>query len=49
MPRLFIGSNAPDRIPEGPSIKLKGQFKRSKINWVDPENFHITLKFLGVG
>ncbi len=48
MPRLFIGIKCTGQdYLKGLQLKLKGQFKRSKINWVDPENFHITLKFLG--
>jgi 2'-5' RNA ligase len=48
MPRLFIGIQITNtehlkKIQED----LKKILSKSLIKWVDPENFHITLKFLG--
>lgn len=48
MPRLFIGI----QISNSQHIKkiqedLKELLCKSHIKWVEPENFHITLKFLG--
>ncbi|MBA7511319.1 RNA 2',3'-cyclic phosphodiesterase [subsurface metagenome] len=48
MPRLFIGIKIPN-----PSYivdiqnDLQNNLSGSNIKWVEPENFHITLKFLG--
>ncbi len=48
MPRLFIGIKiiCPESI-----IKLQEQLqnllRRSTIKWVEPDNFHLTMKFLG--
>lgn len=48
MARLFIGF----KIYPGKNLlnfynDIKNDLVNSRINWVDPENFHITLKFLG--
>ncbi|MBN1952414.1 MAG: RNA 2',3'-cyclic phosphodiesterase [Bacteroidales bacterium] len=48
MPRLFIAIP----LPETAHIAtlqgmLKAELRESRINWVPPANFHITLKFLG--
>lgn len=48
MPRLFVAikippSNALDDIYS----ELKQKLSQSKINWVNRDNFHLTLKFLG--
>lgn len=48
MLRLFTGIpffNHPDL--ETQQLSLKKILKTSRINWVDPQNFHLTLKFLG--
>lgn len=48
MPRLFIGIKCTDQnyltILQS---ELKRKLLKSEVNWVDPNNFHITLKFLG--
>jgi 2'-5' RNA ligase len=48
MPRLFIGI----KIIPAESLKdsfheLKGNLTQSSIKWVETENFHLTLRFLG--
>jgi 2'-5' RNA ligase len=48
MKRLFIAIKL---IPDDNLLKtyyaLKHATRYDKINWVDPDNFHLTLKFLG--
>ncbi len=48
MKRLFIAIHIQ---PQKPLLALLDQFKRKlmheRINWVKPENLHMTLKFLG--
>lgn len=48
MKRLFIAIKL---IPDDNVLKtyysLKHATRNDKINWVDPNNFHLTLKFLG--
>jgi len=46
--RLFIAVNLPDEIKSGVARKLLGlKAVESGIKWVEPQNLHITLKFLG--
>ena len=48
MPRLFIGIKITTaKSFENIYIELKKKLSYSNIKWVDPENFHLTLKFLG--
>jgi 2'-5' RNA ligase len=48
MLRLFIGIKCNDqKYLNVIQSELKELLAKSKINWVDPANFHITLKFLG--
>jgi 2'-5' RNA ligase len=48
MPRLFIGIKVSDReILTSLSNELKRELRLSNISWVDPQNFHLTLKFIG--
>lgn len=46
--RLFIAVNAPDAVKEGVAA-LQGAIKKtvSGVKWVEKENLHLTLKFLG--
>lgn len=44
MPRLFIGLEVPDDIGQRLSF-LRGGLPGAR--WVDPENYHVTLRFLG--
>lgn len=48
MKRLFIAIKLiPDDNLLGTYYSLKQAFRYDKIRWVNPDNFHITLKFLG--
>jgi RNA 2',3'-cyclic 3'-phosphodiesterase len=48
MPRLFIGVKCINQeYLSSIQTELKKILPRSRINWVDPSLFHITLKFLG--
>jgi RNA 2',3'-cyclic 3'-phosphodiesterase len=48
MPRLFIGITCTSQdYLKARQIELKKILSESTVNWVNPENFHITLKFLG--
>jgi 2'-5' RNA ligase len=48
MPRLFIGLKcAEQKYLAMLQWELRKILPKSQINWVDPANFHITLKFLG--
>jgi RNA 2',3'-cyclic 3'-phosphodiesterase len=48
MPRLFIGIKiTPANSLENIFYNLKKDLSQSNIKWVDPQNFHLTLKFLG--
>jgi RNA 2',3'-cyclic 3'-phosphodiesterase len=48
MPRLFIGiSCSRQKYLAQLQSQLKQILTGSKVTWVDPINFHITLKFLG--
>ncbi|MDP2619775.1 MAG: RNA 2',3'-cyclic phosphodiesterase [Hyphomicrobiales bacterium] len=44
MPRLFTGIEIPDEIADRLS-GLRGGLPGAR--WIDPENYHITLRFLG--
>ena len=44
MPRLFTALEVPPAIGERLSI-LRGGLPGAR--WIDPENYHITLRFLG--
>ncbi len=44
MPRLFIGLEIPDDIRQTLSL-LRGGLPGAR--WIDPENYHLTLRFIG--
>lgn len=44
MPRLFTGIEIPSQIAQGLSM-LRGGLPEAR--WIDPENYHITLRFIG--
>lgn len=44
MPRLFTGLQLPDDIGFALSLKRGGL---SGARWIDPENYHITLRYIG--
>ena len=44
MPRLFTGLEIPDDIRESLSM-LRGGLPGAR--WIDPENYHLTLRFVG--
>jgi len=44
MPRLFTGLEVPKEIGDALSM-LRGGLPGAR--WVDPENYHITLRFIG--
>jgi 2'-5' RNA ligase len=44
MPRLFIGLEVPDLVGQGLSF-LRGGLPGAR--WIDPDNYHVTLRFLG--
>ena len=44
MPRLFTGLEIPGQIAQGLSM-LRGGLPGAR--WIDPENYHITLRFIG--
>lgn len=44
MPRLFTGIEIPGSIAQGLSL-LRGGVPGAR--WVDPENYHMTLRFIG--
>jgi 2'-5' RNA ligase len=48
MPRLFIGIKCTElNYLSTLQSELKNILSKSKVNWVDPAIFHITIKFLG--
>jgi 2'-5' RNA ligase len=50
MKRVFIAINLPQEIKDELGreiIKLKKENSRAHIKWVEPENLHLTLHFLG--
>lgn len=48
MKRLFAAiKTTPGEHALATYYALKGELQRERINWVVPENFHITLKFFG--
>lgn len=44
MPRLFTGIEIPSDIAERLSL-VRGGLPRAR--WIDPENYHLTLRFIG--
>jgi RNA 2',3'-cyclic 3'-phosphodiesterase len=44
MPRLFTGLEIPREIAEALSV-LRGGLPGAR--WIDPENYHVTLRFIG--
>ena len=44
MPRLFTGLEIPPDVGFALSLKRGGL---SGARWIDPENYHITLRFIG--
>lgn len=44
MPRLFTGLEIPDDIRQSLSL-LRGGIHGAR--WIDPENYHLTLRFIG--
>ena len=44
MPRLFIGLEIPREVGQSLSL-LRGGLPGAR--WIDPENYHITLRFIG--
>ena len=44
MPRLFIGLEIPDHVGQALSL-LRGGLPGAR--WIDPENYHLTLRFIG--
>ncbi len=44
MPRLFTGLEIPDAVGQSLSL-LRGGLPGAR--WIDPENYHITLRFIG--
>ena len=44
MPRLFAGIEVPEQTAQGLSM-LRGGLPGAR--WIDPENYHITLRFIG--
>ena len=49
MPRLFIGIGLPQSYQKAltPFVAAISHGMRSKVRWVKPNNWHLTLKFLG--
>ena len=44
MPRLFTGLELPDQVSQSLSM-LRGGLPGAR--WIDPENYHVTLRFIG--
>jgi 2'-5' RNA ligase len=44
MPRLFVGLEIPREVAQALSL-LRGGLPGAR--WIDPENYHITLRFIG--
>ena len=44
MPRLFTGIEIPAEVADGLSL-LRGGLPGAR--WIDPENYHLTLRFIG--
>ncbi len=44
MPRLFTGLEVPDEVASTLSM-IRGGLQGAR--WIDPENYHVTLRFLG--
>lgn len=50
MKRLFLAVNLPQEVKDqvaAVQAQVKKQMKRSDVAWVAPDNFHVTLHFLG--
>ncbi|MCH8049210.1 RNA 2',3'-cyclic phosphodiesterase [Patescibacteria group bacterium] len=50
MDRLFIAISLPLQVKNAVAdaqLQIKDQMKNSNVTWVAPENFHVTLHFLG--
>jgi 2'-5' RNA ligase len=49
--RLFVALELPEgerrRLAQLPETQQWGEFDEAGLNWVPPENLHVTLKFLG--
>ena len=48
--RMFLALNVPEDVREQiekAQLKLRAAFPRSVVRWTSPEQFHLTLKFLG--
>ncbi|MCC2110789.1 MAG: RNA 2',3'-cyclic phosphodiesterase, partial [Hyphomicrobiales bacterium] len=44
MPRLFTAIEVPGQVAEQLSL-LRGGLSGAR--WIDPENYHLTLRFIG--
>ena len=44
MPRLFVGLDVPEHVEKA---LMRLEYGLEDMNWVDPKNFHLTLRFIG--